>query len=197
MSDSHISPVLPTPAELVASVRAAGGTLTISDPFEPTGRLVLMQGHGGYATTTLAADRKRWTLEDKLGSAFEKFAAQSKTARLRDIEREHQAELRRRAWDEAMSAARLEYVERKRTEWMSDQLARWRNAHDLREFVATARNRDELAHADRSWLDWVAERADNLDPSNHALAPPEPPEPTPEDLKPFLKGFSPYGPSRW
>ena len=186
----------PTASEVKQIERGYGWGVAKWD-FEPTGRLVLMQGHGSYSMTTLAADRQRWTLEDKLGNAFEKFAAQTEAARLQALERERQQALRQQAWEEAMTAARLRYVDQKRTEWMGDQLARWRNARDLREFVTAARHLKELDEAYRSWLDWVAERADDLDPSNHRLRPTEPPEPTPEDLKPFVNGFSPYGPSRW
>ena len=155
-----------------------------------------MHGHASYAPTTLAADRKLWKLEDKLGGAFEKLAALTEKARQQALERQIRAALRQQAWEEAMAAARLQYVDQKRTEWMGDQLARWRNARDLREFVAAARNRVEVDEADRSWLDWVAERAGNFDPCNHKLAPSEPPEPTPNDLRPVVKEVSPYGPSR-
>jgi len=96
-----------------------------------------------------------------------------------------------------MAAARVQYVDQTRTEWMSDQLARWRNARDLREFVAVTRKVGNLNEAELSWLESVTDRADKIDPSIQLAAPPDPPEPTPEDLRPFMKGFNPYGPSQW
>jgi hypothetical protein len=52
--------------------RGHGWGIPTSD-YLPTGRLVIMSEHGGYSTTTLAADRKRWTLEEKLPHAFLKL----------------------------------------------------------------------------------------------------------------------------
>jgi hypothetical protein len=164
---------------------------------EPTGRLVILQGHERYTMKTLAADRQRWKLKDKLATAFAKLTEESEKARLRDEELARQEKRRREAWQDAMDAARLEYIDHKQAEWLSDQLGRWRDAGDLREFVTAIGAREDLSADDREWLTWVETRADNIDPSRQKLASPPPPEPRPEDLKPFLHGFSPYGPQGW
>jgi len=96
-----------------------------------------------------------------------------------------------------MDAARVEYVVHTRTEWLSDQLGRWRDARDLREFVTAVREREDLSDEDHEWLTWIEARADNIEPSRRRIAPPPPPEPGPEDLKPFLHGISPYGARGW
>jgi hypothetical protein len=158
---------------------------------EPTGRLVLLLGHESYTMKALAADRQRWKLEDKLATAFERLSAESEKDRARAEER------RQEAWQAAMDAARVEYVAHKRTEWLNDQLGRWREARDLREFVTAVGDREGLSDDDREWLTWIGARADNIDPSRRRIAPPTPPEPRPEDLQPFLHGISPYGMRGW
>ena len=164
---------------------------------EPTGRLVLLQGHESYTIKTLAADRQRWTVEDKLANALVKLADASEKLRLRDEELVRQEKRRQEASQDAMDAARVEYVDHKRTEWLSDQLSRWRDARDLREFVTAVGEREGLSVDDREWLTWIEARADNIDPSRRRIAPPPPPEPGPEDLKRFLHGISPYGTRGW
>ena len=190
------SPHEPTPAEQKQIDKGYSWGVPKWD-VEPTGRLVLLLGHESYTMKTLAADRQRWKLEDKLATAFEKLSAESEKARLRDEERARVEQRRQEAWQAAMDAARVEYVDHKRTEWLSDQLGRWRDARDLREFVTAVGEREGLSDDDREWLTWIEARADNIDPSRRRIAPPPPPEPGPEDLKPFLHGISPYGTRGW
>ena len=190
------SPHEPTPAEQKQIDKGYSWGVPKWD-VEPTGRLVLLLGHESYTMKTLAADRQRWKLEDKLATAFEKLSAESEKARLRDEERARVEQRRQEAWQAAMDAARVEYVDHKRTEWLSDQLCRWRDARDLRECVTAVGERMGLSVDDREWLTWIEARADNIDPSRRRIAPPPPPEPGPEDLKPFLHGISPYGTRGW
>jgi hypothetical protein len=44
------------------------------------------------------------------------------------------------------------------------------------------------------WVDWIAAYRDGIDPLKHPPVMPEAPDPSPEDLRPFLKGWNPYGP---
>ena len=98
-----------------------------------------MSEHGGYSTTTLAADRKRWTLEEKLPHAFLKLEEKAAKDDERRQERLRREKLRRDEWEAAMARARLEYFAQKRHEWLEEQLARWCRVRDMREFVAAAR----------------------------------------------------------
>jgi len=190
------SPHEPTPAEQKQIDRGYSWGVPKWE-VEPTGRLVLLLGHESYTMKTLAADRQRWKLEDKLAVAFEKLSEASEKARLRDEKLARQEQRRQEAWQDAIDAARLEYIDHKRNEWLNDQLGRWRDARDLREFVTAVRDREGLSDDDREWLTWIEARADNIDPSRRRIAPPPPPEPGPEDLKPFLHGISPYGTRGW
>lgn len=42
------------------------------------------------------------------------------------------------------------------------------------------------------WLAWAEGYADQIDPVLNPTGPPADPEPTPEALRPFLDGWSPY-----
>ena len=159
----------------------------------PTGRLVLLDGHGGYGISTLAADRKRWTLDEKLPFVFVKLEQKAAEAEERRQESFRAEERRRREWEAAMERARLLYFEQHRREWMEEQLARWRKARDLRQFVDAARL-GSLDEEDEAWLAQVERTIDAIDPLGGPLAPEQPPEPRPSDLQPFLRGHSPYGP---
>ena len=47
------------------------------------------------------------------------------------------------------------------------------------------------------WIAWIEAYLASRDPLQSPPGLPDVPEPGPEDLKPFLGGLSPYGPSRW
>ena len=48
--------------------------------------------------------------------------------------------------------------------------------------------------SDRDWLAWARAYADEIDPTIGLVAGPEEVEPGPEDLRPYLGRWSPYGP---
>ena len=47
------------------------------------------------------------------------------------------------------------------------------------------------------WLAWAIAYADAIDPLRRAFEMPSNPEPSPEQLKPYLQGLNPYGPDSW
>jgi hypothetical protein len=56
-------------------------------------------------------------------------------------------------------------------------------------------NADRLQPAGaREWTDWIASYRHEIDPMRHPPVMPAVREPSPEDLRPFLNGWSPYGP---
>jgi len=160
--------------------------------FEWTGRLQLQRDHETY-TAPLATDRIRWRLEDRLPHALEKletFAAEAEERR--------KAEERRRlreqqAWEAAMVKAREDFVVQFRRTWIRKQVAAHQEAEDLRKFASDARPQATAECID--WLDWAVSYAERLDPLRRQLTPPVVPEPQPDDLTPFLGGWSPYGPT--
>jgi hypothetical protein len=60
--------------------------------------------------------------------------------------------------------------------------------------VQAARRSVDLSDDDRAWLDWIEDHVKDIDSLLQPLAPPDPPEATPQNLKPFLGGVNPHGP---
>ncbi|MFI6107153.1 hypothetical protein [Streptomyces sp. NPDC051310] len=81
------------------------------------------------------------------------------------------------------------------------QEAAWRHATCLTEYVSAARTRVDAMPPGRArteaeaWISWAAATVQRLDPLNTPPRLPDIPEPRPDDLKPFLGHWSPYGPT--
>ncbi|MFE9970252.1 hypothetical protein ACFYRD_05690 [Streptomyces hirsutus] len=59
------------------------------------------------------------------------------------------------------------------------------------ESLPTGPARDEA----EAWIAWAESHVQRLNPLNGSPLLPEIPEPRAEDLKPFMRGWSPYGPT--
>lgn len=108
--------------------------------------------------------------------------------------RRHQAH-----WEAVHAQAITRHSEAARVAELSKQVERWTQAKDLRTYVNAA-ERELLAAAPedlREWLRWARDRADALDPLQRPdhLVPVIPP-PSAEDLRPYMHGLDPHGPSR-
>jgi len=73
-------------------------------------------------------------------------------------------------------------------------MAAWQEARVFRSYLAALEEQRADDPDASEWMAWIREYIDRIDPLQSALAMPESPEPSPEDLKPFLGGLSPYGP---
>lgn len=171
--------------------------VAVRDESKATGRLVFE-----YVPT--ARDRLRVTkwsdhrgirIEDVLAEILAEVLVAAAEARHQQREAERQAALRRAEWEQAMEVARNRYLEQLRREELDRQLERWHDARRIREYTAAitaGRNNDPGTAA---WVEWMHGRADQLDPLPDPPRMPEPPDKIqPEDLRPYLKGRSPYGP---
>jgi ABC-type Fe3+ transport system substrate-binding protein len=99
-----------------------------------------------------------------------------------------------------MERAKVDLVESHRGDIFLRQAKRWRQTTLLRDYVAAMtsavanlEDADEQAAA-QAWIDWCAESAEQNDPLAGPLRMPDDPEAKPDALKPFLQGWSPYGP---
>ena len=63
----------------------------------------------------------------------------------------------------------------------------------MRAIVLAMTSQEERAAA-QDWLNWISQHRQTLDPLRQPLRMPPDPKPTGEDLRPFLRGWSPYGP---
>ncbi|SDP90853.1 hypothetical protein SAMN04487905_112186 [Actinopolyspora xinjiangensis] len=160
----------------------------------PSGKLVMrVSGTWRFGAQQRWTDRKRWSLEDRLGdvlAAVEDMASE-KAERKRANEEEVAA--RQRAWEDAMAAARGAFLRDNRVKALTKQLDGWEQADRIRAFVLAARRKGQ---ADNAWLEWAESYADEIDPLTGPVEAPDDVEPKSEDLRPYLGRWSPYGPGR-
>lgn len=170
----------------------------------PTGRLelILLPRTGDRLGQHRWADRKRWSLEDKLPQALEEILQRGQAAERDRLDRQRAKIERRRRWGAAMRQARADYIEHRCAAHLHRQLEHWREAQEINAFCDAVQHQAERepdpqqAASMRAWIAWARAHARHIDPLHADLGVPDVPEPTAEDLRPFLHGWSPYGPGR-
>lgn len=170
----------------------------------PTGRLTLeLPPNWGYSGQRRRwADRERWSLEDKLGDILSELEARAQLDDERRIARADEKVRRQQQWESAMTRARFRYTEEIRIRAITEQANSWDQAARIRaycaELEATLSQAGEITEELAEWITWARSYADGMDPLRAHGGPPEIPEPRPQDLKPYLGRWSPYGPdSQW
>ncbi|WP_254711026.1 hypothetical protein [Streptomyces lunaelactis] len=147
------------------------------------------------------ADTAARPLEDQLAEIVQEVGLRGQEAerkRLADLEEAHQKRLR---WEAVKRQATAEYAEAYRARHLEAQNAAWRRAEGLVEYVGALRLHAEslpLGPAKdeaEAWIAWAESHVQRLNPLNGSPLMPEIPEPRAEDLKPFMDGLSPYGPT--
>jgi hypothetical protein len=165
---------------------------------EGTGRLQITSdgyGRGGRASTW--ADRRSWTLEEKLPELLQELEIRAAEDDHRQTEEMRIAEERRHRWELAMESAREHFMEAHRAEVLREQVVAWQEARVLREYLGVLEGLYGESADATEWIEWIRAYVEHVDPLHSPPAMPERPEISPEDLKPFLGGLSPHGPSRW
>ncbi|NUL02958.1 hypothetical protein HRW07_06840 [Streptomyces lunaelactis] len=108
-------------------------------------------------------------------------------------------------WRAAMEEAKERAVQDQLAEVLREEAERWREAAALGEYCTALERRlgelggamDESAlDSARRWLQWAYGYARAIDPLTRLPGMPNTREPTPDDLEPHLKGWSPYRPER-
>lgn len=119
----------------------------------------------------------------------------------RRLAEERQRIERKRQWEAARENAIQQLTDNHRADTLRDQVARARDAAAIREYTRQLQQDVESdlegdARADAlAWVNWARTYADRIDPLHQRIRLPEPPEPTPSNLAPFMGRWSPYGPS--
>jgi hypothetical protein len=165
---------------------------------DATGRLTLAlvsewQRRGRAASWS---DRQSWTLDEKLPDVLHEIEVRAAEAEERRQEATRQEDERRRQWEAAMEVARQQFGESLRADALAAEVKQWHNANEIRAYCEAAERRysDEST---RTWIAWARAYADDLDPlRTPPKAPVVPDDVRPEDLRPFLQGWSAYGPDR-
>lgn len=171
--------------QFVISIREKDGVLRVVLPSEYSGR-------------RLWSDGIRAAVEDKLGDVLANIEARAEEAEQRRLEREREEAERRRAWEQEMERARERFAENQRAAFIRDQVAAWRLADEIRSFCLAARNSGAGTGDSRdaeTWLSWAVKYADEIDPLSRALTAPELGEPSPDELRPYMRGWNPYWPT--
>ncbi|MFJ9559456.1 hypothetical protein ACIRQQ_05365 [Streptomyces fuscichromogenes] len=175
-----------------------------TDP-ERSARLVVEIAHGLTGRPGRWRDRKNRTLEQALGLVLgETEARAAEDARRRESEARAREE-REVRWRAAMEEAKEQAVREQFAEVLREEAGRWRKAVLIGEYCEALERRlaeldeglDEQAlESARRWLEWAREYVRCIDPLRHPPGMPTPRAPTPDELQPYLKGWSPHAPER-
>ncbi|MEV0376041.1 hypothetical protein AB0I10_41155, partial [Streptomyces sp. NPDC050636] len=149
-------------------------------------------------------DRERWKLEDKLPELLHEITQRIGIEKEREADEKRRQTERRGRWEAAMAEARRRLMEDHRAACLREQARLRSEATSMRAYCDALENRimraesvpgevGEGAKAARAWVDWARSYADKLDPLTGLPGMPEHPDPTPEELRPYLHGWSPYG----
>lgn len=162
-----------------------------------SGRLTL-QLEEPYARRSWS-DRRRWTLDDKLGAAFNEMDRRVEEAAKQRRRREDDLSRRQLEWDAAVPVAKEAYVADLNRRRLLDQVAQYTQAQALRDYahalkaVADAADDSDDAAAIHRWAGWSVDEADRTDPINDvkSLHYEEPEDLQPGDYDKFMpKGMS-------
>ncbi|MEV0038529.1 hypothetical protein [Streptomyces sp. NPDC050804] len=174
------------------------------DP-ERSARLVVELGHGLTGRPGRWRDRKGRTLEEALGVILGEIEARAVEGARRE-QNEQQARADREVrWRAAMEVAKEQAVREQLAQVLREEGGRWQEAAALSAYCTALEGRigglegaADAADLDsaRRWLDWASGYVRSIDPLSGLPKMPHSREPTPEELKPYLRGWSPYGPER-
>lgn len=192
------TPHEPTPYEVAQKKRYEWTNIPKYD-HTPSDRLRIELGSG---RRTNYSDGKRMALPSKLPMIVAAIHEYHEVSYERRLENERREAERAERWEAAMSRAKLLLRESHRAAQLSKQVDKWRQARELREYVRTLEHvASSLEGSDREaaeeWISWATQECERIDPLNQPIRMPDDPEPTLEALKPFLGGWSPYGPRGW
>ncbi|MFI1999605.1 hypothetical protein [Streptomyces sp. NPDC020330] len=169
--------------------------------YTPSERLRFVLSGGQPHRASEWSDTPGRPLEDQLAEIAQEVTLRGEAAERRRLDEIEMARQKRIRWETAMEEARIRHAEAYRVRHFEAQEATWRHATRLTEYVTLyapgsrpcppGQTRTEA----EAWIDWAAARVERLDPLNTPPQLPDIPEPRPDDLKPFLGHWSPYGPT--
>ncbi|WP_190989244.1 hypothetical protein [Pseudarthrobacter sulfonivorans] len=118
------------------------------------------------------------------------------------LERQRRDDEKRRQWEAAREQAIGRLNEVHRASVLLDQAERFQRVQLLGDYIAALRiHIDSMnpvdADAAIDWLRWAQTHAKTISPLLGEIRMPDDPEPTADAIKPYMKGWSPYGPDLW
>jgi len=191
----------PTQSELREKERYSWTRIPEFD-YVPSGRLVFQLDPCWKGRQHTWKDGKRLRIDERISDILDEVetrAVEAEQHRSAEQERKRQ---RKRDWEQAMAIAGERYVEHALAMELHAQLNSWELANRVRTYGHALDSRKVVAslppEGSPDWSSWIHAYADSIDPLLRTSGVPEVAAPKPEDLKPFLDGWSPYGPEpRW
>ncbi|MDX3855759.1 hypothetical protein PV679_34965, partial [Streptomyces sp. AK02-01A] len=160
-------------------------------------RFTLSGGQSHHASEW--ADSTERPLEEQLAEIVHEIGLRGEAAERKRLAELEEARKKRLRWEAAMAEARDQYAEKYRVRQLESQEAAWRRATHLGEYLEAARAHvatlppgSEKAAAEE-WMEWATGHVARAHAVVQQFRLPDVPEPRGEDLKPFLRGWSPYG----
>jgi hypothetical protein len=172
-----------------------------TDP-ERSKSLVIELGYSRASRQTRWADRKRWVLEDILGAVLQEVETRAVEDAQRKADEERAKAEREIRWRAAMERAKELAAQEQFAEVLRMQARQWEEAAGLSAYCEALERRlkerpgeDEAAAASaQQWLAWARRYVQSLDPLTLLPTMPTARDPKPEELAPYLNGWSPHGP---
>lgn len=137
-------------------------------------------------------DGKRATIDDSIASVLREIESWAAAAR-------RQKDDRRECWQAAMDEAARLVTEDRLVAELEQQVRNWRLIQDLRQYCDALEARiadaddDEPVDEAKRWLQYARDHAQIMDPLFQLPVTPTP-KLRPQDLEPYLDGWSPQGP---
>ncbi|WP_432065976.1 hypothetical protein [Streptomyces sp. C10-9-1] len=183
-------------------------TVTIQQEFpqsnepERSKSLVIELGYSQASRQSRWADRKRWVLEDILGAVLREIETRAVEDAQRKADEERAKAEREVRWRAAMEKAKELAAQEQYAEVLRAQAGQWQEAANLSAYCNALERRLEVAAGEddavvasaHGWLAWARRYVQNLDPLTRLPVMPTAREPKPEELAPYLNGWSPHGP---
>ncbi|MEV0415959.1 hypothetical protein AB0I68_35685 [Streptomyces sp. NPDC050448] len=172
-----------------------------TDP-ERSKSLVIELGYSRSSRQSRWADRKRWVLEDILGAVLREIETRAVEDAQQKADEERSKAEREVRWRAAMEKAKGQAAQDQFAEVLRSQARQWQEATVLSAYANALERRieadpegdDAEVASTRQWLAWMHQYIRHLDPLAQLPAMPTAREPKPEELKPYLNGWSPHGP---
>lgn len=157
-----------------------------------SGRLVIRLGER-YSSVSWA-DRKRWTLTDKLPQLFAHIEQSAHDIAERNARAERERQERHQAWQAALVQAKRDYITDLNRRRLDRQLTKVLRADDLRRYAAridqhaASLDNAQVAQLAHDWATWARIEADRIDPLQRPknLSYIEPTDVDPRELEPFM-----------
>jgi hypothetical protein len=144
-------------------------------------------------------DRTRWRLEDRLPNLLRELEIQAVEAGERQLASEREEAERQRQWEAAVEDAKRRLAADHRLEVLRNRMRAWEEAEAIHAYcdAVEARHGADALAGDTDAVQWLALAREHADHAQQLPRMPPDLEITHERLKPYLGGWSPYGPHRW